>query len=222
MVQATNIPQIFSFGEQAVRVQLDDLGQPWFNANDVCAALDLVNPHKALTDHVDGDDLTKREVIDNIGRMQYANHINESGLYALIFGSTKETAKRFKKWVTSEVLPAIRRTGSYHTPQAPVVETYRLKQYHYPAVKDDQASIRHALMRMQIKELRRETVDPNGPDYDCPLWRLLDELARDGSDVAACKEVYHNMKRLVWKGSEVGQRLNALMNEFTAAVKVQI
>ena len=103
----------FQFETHAVRVQVDDLGLPWFNANDVCSALEFANPHKAVGDHVDTDDLTKREVIDNLGRTQRANHVNESGLYALILGSTKDAAKRFKRWVTSEVLPTIRKTGSY-------------------------------------------------------------------------------------------------------------
>lgn len=108
----------FQFDAHAVRVQLDDSGQPWFNANDVCSALEFSNPHKAVADHVDSDDLTKREVIDTLGRQQRANFINESGLYTLILGSTKEAAKRFKRWVTSEVLPAIRKTGSYAAPSA--------------------------------------------------------------------------------------------------------
>ena len=103
----------FQFETHAVRVQVDDLGQPWFNANDICSALELTNPHKAVGDHVDSDDLTKREVIDSLGRTQHANHVNESGLYALILGSKKQAAKRFKRWVTSEVLPTIHKTGRY-------------------------------------------------------------------------------------------------------------
>jgi prophage antirepressor-like protein len=66
-----------------------------------------------LGDHVDEDDLTKREVIDSLGRAQLTNHVNESGLYALILSSTLPSAKVFKRWVTSEVLPAIRKTGKY-------------------------------------------------------------------------------------------------------------
>ena len=81
-------------------------------ANDVCAALELVNPRKALADHVDPEDVTRRDV-PTPGGMQAVNHVNESGLYALIFGSRKESAKRFKRWVTSEVLPAIRKDGYY-------------------------------------------------------------------------------------------------------------
>ena len=103
----------FEFETHAVRVSLDDTGLPWFNANDVCEALELGNPSQAIKSHVDADDLQKLEVIDALGRSQRANHVNESGLYALILGSTKDAAKRFKRWVTRDVLPAIRRTGAF-------------------------------------------------------------------------------------------------------------
>lgn len=106
----------FQFEAHAVRVQVDDAGLPWFNATDVCDALEMGNPSQAIKSHVDADDLQKLEVIDNLGRTQRANHVNESGLYALILGSTKDAAKRFKRWVTGEVLPAIRKTGAYSVP----------------------------------------------------------------------------------------------------------
>ena len=100
----------FQFEAHAVRVQVDELGQPWFNATDVCDALEMGNPSQAIKSHVDAEDLQKLETLTAGGR-QRQNHVNESGLYALILGSTKDAAKRFKRWVTSEVLPAIRKTG---------------------------------------------------------------------------------------------------------------
>lgn len=111
---STIIP--FQFETHALRVQVDDASQPWFNANDVCEALQLGNARQALESHVDADDVQKLDTIDSLGRTQRANHVNESGLYALILGSTKYAAKRFKRWVTSEVLPSIRKTGAYATP----------------------------------------------------------------------------------------------------------
>ena len=98
-----------------LRVQVDDAGQPWFNASDVCDVLEMGNPSQAIKSHVDAEDLQKLETLTPGGR-QRQNHVNESGLYALILGSTKEAAKRFKRWVTSEVLPSIRKTGSYAVP----------------------------------------------------------------------------------------------------------
>ena len=93
--------------------------EPWFVGKDVAEALGYSNSRKALADHVHEDDkgVTK---CDTLGGKQDLTIINESGLYALIFGSKLESAKRFKRWVTSEVLPAIRKTGSYQkllTPQ---------------------------------------------------------------------------------------------------------
>lgn len=103
----------FQFESNPIRVITDDNGEPWFNAKEICDVLGFANPHDAVARHVDDDDLGKREVIDSMGRKQLANHINESGLYALIFGSTKDEAKRFKRWVTHDVLPTIRKTGGY-------------------------------------------------------------------------------------------------------------
>lgn len=102
------------FGE--IRTMTDEKFGPLFCALDLCVALGYANPHKAMLDHVDEDDLTKREVIDRLGRTQQTKFVNESGLYSLIFGSRLETARIFKRWVTSEVLPAIRRTGAYAMP----------------------------------------------------------------------------------------------------------
>ena len=104
----------FQFEAHAVRVQVDELGLPWFNATDVCDALEMGNPSQAIKSHVDAEDLQKLETPTAGGR-QRQNHVNESGLYALILGSTKDAAKRFKRWVTSEVLPTIRKTGGYST-----------------------------------------------------------------------------------------------------------
>ena len=103
----------FSFGNQEVRTATDEHGEVWFVANDICAALGLENPRKAVADHVHEDDVTQKDTTDRLGRKQPTNHVNESGLYTLIFGSRKPEAKRFKRWVTSEVLPAIRKNGYY-------------------------------------------------------------------------------------------------------------
>ncbi|NKD76589.1 hypothetical protein HEQ60_02230 [Haematospirillum sp. H1815] len=94
----------FSFEGHSVRTIIDENGASWFNASDVCDALEMGNPSQAIKSHIDVEDLQKLEILDNLGRTQHANHVNESGLYALILGSTKPAAKRFRKWVTSEVL----------------------------------------------------------------------------------------------------------------------
>jgi len=107
-----DITKHFSFEGKAITTQTDENGLDWFSANDVVAALGYANPSKSVRDHVDDDDLTKRRVIDNMGRNQVANFVNESGLYSLILRSNKPEAKRFKRWVTNEVLPSIRKDGA--------------------------------------------------------------------------------------------------------------
>lgn len=87
--------------------------EPWFVGKDVAEALQYNEPHKAIQRHVEEDDRIKHPVTDSTGRIQEVWVISESGLYALIFGSKLESAKRFKHWVTSEVLPSIRKTGQY-------------------------------------------------------------------------------------------------------------
>lgn len=101
------------FGE--VRTLVID-GQPWFVGKDVAAALGYEKERNAIQKHVDADDALKWGVPTN-GGMQEMTVINESGLYSLIFGSKLESAKKFKHWVTSEVLPQIRKTGAYVAPQ---------------------------------------------------------------------------------------------------------
>lgn len=105
--QPMNELQIFSnpaFGE--IRVT-DQNGEPWFVAADVCRALDIGNPTQAIA-RLDSDEST---LISNEGREM--NIISEPGLYALVLGSRKPEAKAFKRWVTHEVIPSIRRTGGY-------------------------------------------------------------------------------------------------------------
>ncbi len=90
-------------------------GQPWFVGIDICSALGYVKARNAIAKHVDDDDALKQGVIDNVGRCQDTTFINESGLYSLILSSKLPSAKAFKRWVTSEVLPTIRRHGFYAT-----------------------------------------------------------------------------------------------------------
>lgn len=89
-------------------------GEPWFVGKDVANALGYTNPQKAVRDHISVEDRGVNEMDTPSGK-QNLTIINESGLYALIFGSKLESAQRFKHWVTSDVLPAIRKTGGYHT-----------------------------------------------------------------------------------------------------------
>ncbi|HAR6524956.1 TPA: phage repressor protein [Staphylococcus pseudintermedius] len=110
--------QIFNFEELPVRtLTVDD--EPYFVGKDVANILGYSNTRDALNRHVDNED---KDVVklDTLGGKQNQTLINESGLYSLIFSSKLDSAKRFKRWVTSEVLPAIRKTGTYQVPSDPM------------------------------------------------------------------------------------------------------
>lgn len=112
MMITTNSVTVFTNEEfGAVRtIKID--GEPWFSGKDVAAALGYENPQKAVRTHVDGEDRGVTEM-DTPGGRQHLTVINESGLYSLVMSSKLGSAKRFKRWVTSEVLPAIRKHGVY-------------------------------------------------------------------------------------------------------------
>lgn len=99
--------KLFNYESKQLRTVIID-SQPWWVAKDVCDILELTNPSMCLQ-NLDADERSKL----NLGRQGETNIVNESGLYSLVIQSRKPEAKKFKKWITSEVLPSIRKTGSY-------------------------------------------------------------------------------------------------------------
>ncbi|HHC9710614.1 TPA: BRO family protein [Staphylococcus aureus] len=110
--------QTFNFEELPVRT-LEVDGEPYFIGKDVADILGYTNSRKALSDHVDEEDKLTSRIVTS-GQNRNVTIINESGLYSLIFSSKLENAKRFKRWVTSEVLPTLRKTGAYQVLSDPM------------------------------------------------------------------------------------------------------
>lgn len=106
--------EVFNFESKEVRTLLID-NEPWFVGKDVADILGYLKPLDAISRHVDEDDSVKHGLTDSLGRVQNTIIINESGLYSLILSSKLPSAKRFKKFVTSEVLPSLRKHGMYAT-----------------------------------------------------------------------------------------------------------
>ena len=138
-------------------VEID--GEAWFVGKDVAEALGYVNPQKAIRTHVLEEDKGVNEMDTPSGK-QTLIIINESGLYALIFGSKLESAKKFKKWVTSEVLPAIRKNGSYTMPISTNEKIMLLAQGHMElqqevdSIKKDMESLKMDLPILPVEEDR--------------------------------------------------------------------
>ena len=154
--------QVFNnteFGE--IRSMTID-GEPYFVGKDVAAALGYTNTRKALIDHVDDEDRTGGVTIrDSIGREQKPTIINESGMYSLILSSKLEGAKRFKRWVTSEVLPSIRKTGAFATDSAAAelkARELRVKEMNAQA-RLMNAETRRLLILQKEKGLSKVAVD---------------------------------------------------------------
>lgn len=110
--------QTFNFEELPVRT-LEVDGEPYFIGKDVADILGYANGRDALSKHVDAEDKLTSQIA-TAGQNRNVTIINESGLYSLIFSSKLENAKRFKRWVTSEVLPTLRKTGAYQIPSDPM------------------------------------------------------------------------------------------------------
>lgn len=108
--------KIFSNDEFGEIRTLDINGEPWFVGRDVAQRLGYSNTRDALVSHVDEEDKGVAKC-DTLGGAQEMAIINESGLYSLVLSSKLESARKFKRWVTSEVIPQIRKTGAYHTPK---------------------------------------------------------------------------------------------------------
>ena len=145
-----------AFGQ--IRTMQDENGEPLFCAKDVAEALGYKNTRDALQKHVERDDVAKCDTIDSMGRTQLATFINESGLYALILSSKLPTAREFKHWVTSEVLPSIRKQGGYmvaHTDESDEVIMARAML------------IMQATLERREKEIARLQPRAEYADYNC-------------------------------------------------------
>ena len=119
--------QLFQFESQDVRIVTIN-GEPWFVAKDLCDVLGIKNSRDALS-RLDDDEKDAVVLTDTIGRKQEMMAVSESGMYGLVLSSRKPEAKAFKKWVRSEILPSIRKTGSYSTQPRESYYFERLKQF---------------------------------------------------------------------------------------------
>lgn len=167
-----NEMQIFNnseFGEVRTAVVNDE---PMFCLIDICKALEMSNP-TMVAQRLDDDERTKLD----LGRQGETNFITESGLYAVILRSDKPNAKKFRKWVTSEVLPSIRKTGSYNIPKSTSGQIQLLAQG-YTELEEAVNSIKE-----DVTELK-----DNVPLYGCEIDEVQKHVRRKGIDVLGGKD----------------------------------
>ena len=154
--------QNFNFSGQDVRI-ITINGEPWFVGKDVADILGYSNSRKALSDHVDDEDkgVTKS---DTLGGNQNITIINESGLYSLILKSKKPEAKQFKRWVTSEVLPTIRKHGAYNV--QPKIPTTQREMILLALAGNEETNQRIDAIEEQVTDLKENaTLNPGEYGY---------------------------------------------------------
>jgi prophage antirepressor-like protein len=181
--------QTFDFSEQPVRILMRQ-DNPWFCAADVCRILEISNARDAMT-ALDEDEVcavSRSEMTvgntdgqKNRGGAQTFNLISESGLYALVFKSRKAEAKRFRKWVTAEVLPALRRTGRYGLPSesAELLRARRTAAGQAQVIQDRCDRVSEAVLQERMGMERGRVVHALGR-LQLDAARLLLELAMAG------------------------------------------
>ncbi|KKF49407.1 antirepressor protein [Streptococcus phage Javan630] len=142
-------------------------GQPYFVGKDVADILGYSNTRKALIDHVDKEDKDDVTIRDAIGRNQTMIAINESGLYSLILSSKMPNAKKFKRWVTNEVLPAIRKHGLYATDD--LIANPDLAIAAFTALKEEREKNKELMAAVAIGQQQIAEMKPKATYYDVVL-----------------------------------------------------
>ena len=163
--------------------------EPWFVGKDVATALGYTNPRDALAKHVDEEDRTKGmeernvtpSIKDSLGREQYPVYINESGVYALVFGSKLPTARAFKRWVTHEVLPAIRKTGSYHASGSYMIDDPIERARAWIREQEERKQLAAANAAMQPKALFADAVSAS--ETSILIGGLAKLIKQNGVDI---------------------------------------
>lgn len=182
--------QLFNFEENEVRTLLIN-GEPYFIGKDVAQILGYSNPRDALSKHVDDEDKNSVAIRDGNKGNPNQTVINESGVYALVFGSKLPSAKKFKHWVTSEVLPTLRKTGGYTMPK-----TYleALKAFTAEVEKNEMLSLENKIQTQQINELKPKA------DYTDKILKTTDlmtitQIAKDyGMSAKQFNAMLHDYK----------------------------
>ena len=174
--------QIFNNEEFGLVRTITKDNEPMFCLTDVCKALEINNVSQLKT-RLKDDGVITNEVIDNLGRKQTATFINESNLYKVIFQSRKPSAERFTDWVTSEVLPSIRKTGSYAVQMTTGEQIQLLAQGN---VELNQ--------RVDKVEDKVRSLEDDMPLYGCEIDEVQKHVRRKGVDVLGGKnsEAYHD------------------------------
>ena len=175
------LQKVFNYSGNEIRTVLKD-GEPWFVAKDVCDVLDHSN-HKVAVTRLDEDEVSKVYLTDSLGRKQQNTVINEAGLYSLVITSNKPEAKQFKRWITHEVIPTIRKTGGYVSNDEMFIQTYL-------PYADEQTKTMFRATLLTVRKLNEEKaiMQPKADYFDALVDRNLLTNFRDTAKEIHVKE----------------------------------
>lgn len=205
----------FNFENNQVRTLLIN-DEPWFVGKDVAEILGYSNPRDALSKHVDSEDKNSVAIHDGNKGNPNLTIINESGVYALVFSSKLQSAKKFKHWVTSEVLPTLRKTGSYATPQLTGEELMAKALIEAKSVLERQNK---QIIEMKPKALFADTVAAS--DSSILIGDLAKLIKQNGTDIGQ-KRLFERMRNdgyLIKKGTSKNMPTQMAMEKGLFEVK---
>lgn len=208
--------QVFEDHENDRFTVIERNGEPWWVLNEICAKVGIANPRDAAS-RLDDDEKDAVGIPDAIGRTQRMTIINESGLYSVILRSTKPEAKRFRKWVTSEVLPAIRKTGGYGGRVPSFIRRFnenwdRVSAGHFSVFNE---MVVHLWGRFEMAGHVMADRAPDGKENrpDVSAGRLFSDWLKENHPTVSSAFSYYMHKTPEWEG-EVRQYPRSLLPLF--------
>lgn len=179
-------------------------GEPYFVGKDVAEILGYINPSKALADHVDEDDKLNNDSLSSLGQ-RGGWLINESGLYSLILSSKLPKAKEFKRWVTSEVLPSIRKHGLYATEE--LISNPDIAIAAFQALKEEREKNRKLTDTVAVQNQQIAELQPKASYYDvvlnCKDLLSITEIAKDYGKSAKWLNNYLHENKVQYKQGNI-------------------
>ena len=186
-----NLPQIFDFQSLQVRVIIQN-DEPWFVTKDVCEVLEISNSRDVSTrlEHDEKDVV----LIDTLGGPQEMSVVNEYGLYSLVLGSRKPEAKAFKRWITHEVIPQIRKTGSYQIQSMSPAEMF-LQQAQFNVEQERKLLALETKQAVQDETIRniKDALLPNDKEWRKGINEKINQIAK------ACDSDYREVRSSSYK-----------------------
>ena len=214
--------KIWNYNNSEVRT-VNINNEPWWVLTDVCKVLEITRGSK-VAERLEEDEVRQTSLTDSLGRQQNTYIINESGLYSVILRSDKPQAKPFRKWVTSDVLPSIRKTGMYATDE--LLNNPDLAIKAFTALKEEREKTKALTETVAIQQQQILELKPKASYYDvvlnCKDLLSTTEIAKDyGKSARWLNELLHELKVQFKQGNKIWLLYQKYANKGYTSTKTQ-